>query len=72
MDLPTRWRHTGIPGDHFDTALHGFFQHRDDGIRIVGGDGDRIHALGDQSVKDFDLRFCRGGGRAGINDFNIA
>ena len=72
MDLPTRRRYAGIPGDDFDTALHGFFQYRDHGIRIVGGDSDRIHSLGDQSVQHFDLRFCRGGGWAGINHFHIA
>ncbi|MNS75468.1 hypothetical protein D3C72_1089900 [compost metagenome] len=71
MDLTPGFRHAGIPGNDFDPALHRFFQHRHQRIGIVGGDGDRIYALGDQTVQHFDLRFGGGGGRAGINDFHI-
>ena len=72
MDLTPGFRHAGIPRHNLDAALHRFFQHRHDGVRIVRGNRDRIHALGDQPVQHLDLRFRRGGGRAGINHFYIA
>ena len=61
-----------IPRDHLDAALCGFLQGRDDSIRVVGRNGDGIHALRDQGIDDLDLTFRRRGGRAGIDDLYAA
>ena len=71
MDLAACRRHAGVPRDHLDAALHRFFQHRYHGVRIVGGNGDRIHPLGDQPVQHVDLRLGGGSGRAGVDHFDI-
>ncbi|MOA04540.1 hypothetical protein D3C78_1240990 [compost metagenome] len=71
MDLTPGFRHARIPRHHFDAALHGFFEHRNQGIRIIGGNGDRIDTLCDQPVQHFDLRFGGGRCRTGVNHFDI-
>ena len=72
MQLTTFRRNGGVPAQHLDAALHGALEHRHQGIRIVGGDGDGVDLLSDQRVDDFDLRFGRRGGRAGIDQLDIA
>ncbi|MNL43655.1 hypothetical protein D3C87_1661770 [compost metagenome] len=62
--------HAGIPGDDLDAALRRLFQRRNHGVRVIGGNGDGIHALRDQRIDDLDLAFRSGAGRARIDDLD--
>ena len=52
--------------------LHRLLQRRHQRVLVIGRDGDGIDLLRDQRVDHLDLAFGGRGGRAGVDDLDVA